>query len=342
MKTAFRFLVTVYLVLPTVERGHAGAASNPAEAAQEGLILETEEIDISTVPVGAFAVIIHGREMPHSVSGEWGPLVTSRGYIKSVDEKTLTLALGRDGRLWRITLQCIQTLVLVGAHPPTSADRESRRPDVAVETEAAAASIPIVDPGDCAFDVENQQINQLRSSKKNFWHLGISARRISFDIPGNCRYLNCLYSYRGVSFFAKRVRDLNLDFKVNFSIGTEEQQGGFLSWAGADLTGYIHTIIPRTFFYGGVGGIWLGTAAGERRRSRLVGRSQEDYRYASLLQMASEANPFFEYVRLGAGFSIPMPEKLNLGVEIGLGLATYAIVGSALIEANVYLDREIR
>ena len=342
MKTAFRFLVTVYLVLPTVERGHAGAASNPAEAAQEGLILETEEIDSSTVPVGAFAVIIHGREMPHSVSGEWGPLVTSRGYIKSVDEKTLTLALGRDGRLWRITLQCIQTLVLVGAHPPTSADRESRRPDVAVETEAAAASIPIVDPGDCAFDVENQQINEFINSKKNSWYGGISGRRISFDIPQyDCLYI-CLYSYRGVSFFAKRVRDSNLDFQVNLSVGTEDQQGGLLSWAGADLTGYIYTIIPRTFVYGGVGGIWLGTAAGERRRSRLEGRSQEDYRYASLLQTASDVGNFFEYVRLGAGFSIPMPKKFNLGLEIGLGLATYAIVGSALIEANVYLDRRIR
>ena len=321
---------------------HAYPNPEDEKTKEIGIILETEEIDHNTVPVGAYAVIIHRQGKFDSVSEEWGPLVTSRGYIKSVDGKTLALVREQEGRPRLIVLECIQTLVLVGAHSPTSADQGSSPGEVAVETEIAAIHGPIVGPDDCAVDVGNQQINGVGRLKQNSWYLGISARRTAFNMPKyGCVYL-CLYSYRGVSFFARRVRYSNLDFQVNISVGTEEQQDGFSPWAGADLTGYIHTVIPRTFFYGGIGGIWLGTAAGERRRSRLVGRSVEDPDYASLLQMASEAGPFFEYVRLGAGFSIPLPEKFNLGLEIGFGGATYAIVGSLLIEANVYLDRRIR
>ena len=114
IKTAFRFFVTVYLVLPTAERGHANAASDLAKATQKGAILESKKINHSTVEVGAFAVMIHGQGERHPVSGEWERLETSRGYIQAIDAETLILSQGGDGRVRFIALERIQTLVLVG------------------------------------------------------------------------------------------------------------------------------------------------------------------------------------------------------------------------------------
>ena len=94
---------------------HASPATeDTAEAAEvlrTGVVLEAGEIDSSTVAVGALVVAIHGQGERHPVSGEWGHLVTVRGYVQGVDAGTLTLSRTRDGRTERIALEHIQTLV---------------------------------------------------------------------------------------------------------------------------------------------------------------------------------------------------------------------------------------
>ena len=86
-----------------------------AEVLRTGVVLEAGEIDSSTVAVGALVVAIHGQGERHPVSGEWGHLVTVKGYVQAVDAGTLTLSRTRDGRPERIALEHIQTLVLVEA-----------------------------------------------------------------------------------------------------------------------------------------------------------------------------------------------------------------------------------
>ena len=120
------FLATAMSLLP---RGPADAD----EAPPVGVILEAGEIDSNRVEVGAFAVVIHGQGERHPVSREWEQLVTTRGYVQAVDAENLTLARARDPGQDRIALKRIQTLVLVGALPPTSADQESRLADIVVD-----------------------------------------------------------------------------------------------------------------------------------------------------------------------------------------------------------------
>ena len=86
-----------------------------AEVLRTGVVLEAGEIDSSTVAVGALVVAIHGQGERHPVCGEWGHLVTVKGYVQAVDAGTLTLSRTRDGRPERIALEHIQTLVLVEA-----------------------------------------------------------------------------------------------------------------------------------------------------------------------------------------------------------------------------------
>ncbi len=114
----------------------SGHAAGDAEALRAGVILEAGEIDSSTVKVGAYAVVVHGQGERHPLSGEWEQLVTTRGYVQAVDAKDLTLARARDPRQDRIALKRIQTLVLVGSLPLTSADRESRLADIVVDEDS--------------------------------------------------------------------------------------------------------------------------------------------------------------------------------------------------------------
>ncbi len=111
MCKAFRFLISVILLLLMVDLTYADSAGDTAEARQAGVILEAGEIDSSTVEMGAFTVVIHGQEKRDPVSRDWESLST-----KTVDSETLTRALGRDGRRKRIAVDRIQTLVLVGSH----------------------------------------------------------------------------------------------------------------------------------------------------------------------------------------------------------------------------------
>lgn len=95
------------------DRSSASRDPNIVEALETGVILEAGEIDSTTVEVGVFAVVIHGRGERHPVSGRWESLETVRGYIQAINGKTLTLSRGRDGRLTPIALERILTLILV-------------------------------------------------------------------------------------------------------------------------------------------------------------------------------------------------------------------------------------
>ena len=114
-ETVIRFLLAAVLSASMADRGHADSAGDPAERVQAGTILEAGEIDGSTVEVGAFAVVIHGRGEPNPVTGDWEQLLTTRGYIQACGSETLTLSRGRDGPREQIALDRILTLVLVGS-----------------------------------------------------------------------------------------------------------------------------------------------------------------------------------------------------------------------------------
>ena len=73
-----------------------------------GVILQAGEIDSSKVKVGVYAEIIYGMG-EHQVSGEWEKLNTAQGYIKAVDQESLTISLGLGKR---IAFDRIQQLIL--------------------------------------------------------------------------------------------------------------------------------------------------------------------------------------------------------------------------------------
>ena len=91
MGTAFQFLFIAISFLSIANLTYADSAGDTDEA-QAGVILEAGEIDSSTVEIGAFAVVIHGKGELHPVTGDWEQLVTVRGYVKAVDVETLILA----------------------------------------------------------------------------------------------------------------------------------------------------------------------------------------------------------------------------------------------------------
>ncbi len=74
-----------------------------------GVILQASEIDSSKVKVGAYAEVIYGRGEQDQVSGEWEKLNTAQGYIKAVDQESLTISLGLGKR---IAFDRIQQLIL--------------------------------------------------------------------------------------------------------------------------------------------------------------------------------------------------------------------------------------
>ena len=114
MSPAFRFLRTVVPLLSMVDPALADSAVDPAEAADR-VILEAGEIDSSTVAVGSYVVVIHGKGEQHPVSGEWEQLVTSKGYVHAVDADMLTLFRRWDDESEGIAVESIQTLVLMGS-----------------------------------------------------------------------------------------------------------------------------------------------------------------------------------------------------------------------------------
>ena len=56
-------------------------------------ILKVDEIDSSTVEVGAYVVIIYGEGERHPISGKWERMATVRGYIKAIDLERLTIGI---------------------------------------------------------------------------------------------------------------------------------------------------------------------------------------------------------------------------------------------------------
>ncbi len=140
MRPAFRFFITVISLPSMANLTYADSNSDTAGARQVGAILEAGEIDSSTVEVGVFGVVIHGRGERHPVSGEWERLETARGYIQAVNAETLTLARGGDGWLQRIALDRIQTLVLAGsASREPSAPESSQKENIPTPTNSGRA-----------------------------------------------------------------------------------------------------------------------------------------------------------------------------------------------------------
>ena len=97
--------------------------SDVPEAVRVERVLTADQIDSSTVDVGALAVVVYGQGERHSVSGAWTRLDTVRGSIKAVDSRRLIVGLEPDGWSKWITLERIQTLRLIGA-PLSAVDRD--------------------------------------------------------------------------------------------------------------------------------------------------------------------------------------------------------------------------
>ena len=117
MHSFLGFFGTVILLLAMVNHAHADTGREDAEGLRlrTRVVLEPGKIDSSTVEVGALAVIVHMQEKPHPILREWEQLVTTRGYVQSVDAEVLTLALERNGRTQRIAVDRIQRLTLIGS-----------------------------------------------------------------------------------------------------------------------------------------------------------------------------------------------------------------------------------
>ena len=75
-----------------------------------GVVLQAGEIDSSKVKVGVYAEVIYGIGEQDQVSGKWEKLGTAQGYIKAVDQESLTIGRG----LWKeqIAFKRIQKLIL--------------------------------------------------------------------------------------------------------------------------------------------------------------------------------------------------------------------------------------
>lgn len=105
-------MVKVAIVLSLM--GAAAWANDDGESRRTGVVLEVGRIDSSTVEVGALVVVVYGQGERHPTSGAWAKLDTVRGYIKAMRRRSLILSLERYGWPESITLERIQSLVLVG------------------------------------------------------------------------------------------------------------------------------------------------------------------------------------------------------------------------------------
>ena len=124
MNATVRFLLTTILLLAMVDHAHAE------------VVLEADEINSSTVAVGAFVLVVYGQGKQHPVLRRWEKLVTTRGYVQAIDVEALTLALERNGRPQRIALERIQRLTLVRAPSP-----EAEQDGVQIDASRADGSL---------------------------------------------------------------------------------------------------------------------------------------------------------------------------------------------------------
>ena len=120
---ALRGMIAWLVLLPL---GAAAWAQDVGEEVQVDRVLTADQIDSTTVDVGAFVVVIYGQGERHPVSGAWTQLDTVRGSIKAVDLRRLIVGLAPDGWSKWIALERIQTLSLLGA-PLSAADRDRTR-----------------------------------------------------------------------------------------------------------------------------------------------------------------------------------------------------------------------
>ena len=133
MHSFLGFLGTVILFIAMVNHAHTDTGGKDVEGLQTGVVLEAGEIDSHTVEVGALVVVVYGTGERHPISGKWTKLDTARGYIQALTAKSLILTMERDGRPESIVVDCIQTLVLVGASFSDSAVRDGTQPNVVGE-----------------------------------------------------------------------------------------------------------------------------------------------------------------------------------------------------------------
>lgn len=110
---ALRGMMAWLVLLPL---GAAAWAQDVGEGVRVERVLTADQIDSSTVDVGAFVVVVYGQGERHPVSGAWTQLDTARGSIQTVSRRSLILSLERDGGPGSIAVECIQTLRLVDDH----------------------------------------------------------------------------------------------------------------------------------------------------------------------------------------------------------------------------------
>lgn len=131
MNTTVRFLLTAIALLSMVNLAHADTDRD------DEVMLEANEIDSSTVKVGALAVVVYEREEQNSLPRARARLDTAMGYIKAVDQRRLIVGLEPDGWSKWIALEHIQVLVLVGSPSPDAIARASALAAAAVDSDHA-------------------------------------------------------------------------------------------------------------------------------------------------------------------------------------------------------------
>ena len=140
------------------------AASDGPESVRVERVLTADQIDSSTVDVGALAVVIYEQAARHPISGMWTQLDTVRASIKAVDSRRLIAGLEPDGWSKWIALERIQTLSLIGSPFSSSADRDHTRTRITKRVQLAQTApddslmVKEISP---PFDIENEALRFL-------------------------------------------------------------------------------------------------------------------------------------------------------------------------------------
>ena len=102
--------------------------------------------------------------------------------------------------------------------------------------------------------------------------------------------------FTGVGSTLRYAPYSNRAFEVNFLMGSKEKEGGrYSKWLGVTLSAHVYTIMPRTYFILGVGGIVLPLPIewyGERQNPGLL--------------------------RIGFGVESPISKRFNIRIEAEL------------------------
>ena len=137
------------------------AASDGPESVRVERVLTADQIDSSTVDVGALAVVVYGQGERHPISGTWTQLDTVRGSIKAVDSRQLIVGLEPGGWSKWTALERTQTLSLIGAPFSSSADRDHIRTRITKRVQLAQTALEdslMVKEMHPPFDIENEAL----------------------------------------------------------------------------------------------------------------------------------------------------------------------------------------